>query len=225
MLEPCARVAVAAGALAGAGKPGGGGARGGAQLRRSVTALAFLPGSTSLAAGGDMDGVVRVWDCRMLARGPAVSLHAPAAGSGGGAPGGAGSPAAAAAGVGITTPLGRGALAPAPGRGTPGRGTPGSGGRARGSGGKARARGGPGGGGDGQQPWLSVTCPHRGRPHGITSLQLSPAGGLIRLSAAAAGRPHRRGRVAFFTSAPLAHGADAHAPAHAAPSPTPQATC
>jgi hypothetical protein len=161
MLQPCARIAVAAAATKARAA--------GTQLRRSVTALAFLPGGATLAAGGDMDGDVRLWDCRMLARGPAVALRSPAWPSGSPAGGAA---AAAAAAVGIATPLGRG------GGGGGARGTPCIAGKAHGSVGKGRRSGGGGddGMGGGSLPWLTVTCPHRGRPHGITSLQVSPAG-------------------------------------------------
>jgi hypothetical protein len=151
-LDPAARVDVAAGGARG----GGGVAAARTQLRRSVTALAFLPGGASLAAGSDMDGVVRIWDTRMLPAGPAAQLQLPAAGVGG----------AAAA----TPPTRAGARR--------GLGTPGS--AARGSAGKGR-------GGGQAAPWMSVTCPQRGaRPHGVTSLALSPLGAAGR---AAAGRP------------------------------------
>ncbi|GBF96291.1 hypothetical protein Rsub_09086 [Raphidocelis subcapitata] len=177
--DPAARIDAAGGGKAAGPSPGGrtggggggggngGGARGGAQPRRSVTSLVFLPNGNSLAAGSDMDGVVRLWDVRMLSRGPSGLLQplaghsAPPAGPAAGFPGGVDS-------VAISTPLGRG------GGGGVGakRGTPSSGGR--GSGGKARA-----GAGDAAQPWLSVVCPHRGRPHGITSLALSRAGDML----------------------------------------------
>lgn len=166
-LDPAARIDVADSTkgAGGATSSSGGAARmaapRGTQLRRSVTALAFLPGGNSIAAGGDMDGVVRIWDARMLSRGPSGLLFAPLSGVGAAGVGGA-SPSG-----GFSTPLARGR---AGGGGK--RGTPGSGGR--GSGGKGR---GAGAGTGGLQPWMRVTCPQRGaRPHGITSLALAPAG-------------------------------------------------
>ncbi|KAI8476372.1 MAG: WD40-repeat-containing domain protein [Monoraphidium minutum] len=152
-LDPVARIDAAGGAK-------GGGAAARSQPRRSVTALAWLPGGRALAAAGDMDGVVRVWDVRMTARGPARLLQLPAAGLGAAA---AGSPA------GTPAPRGGGAGQRA--------GTPGSAGK--GSAGKARG----GGGGGAAQPWIYVTCPQRGaRPHGVTSLAVSPSGDTLLVS-------------------------------------------